>query len=277
MSNPELYARIRYLIPGVDKPIYIASRGGADAALHIGAEFEDREVLIRNARLLDPVASLDIQGFTLLPHATRTDDFYALESIQPAYDDELTELVLSVVDGVEALVFDHTLRSDSREIRAQRITREPAAVVHNDYTDASAARRLRDLLPAKEAQRRLQHRFCIINVWRSIRGPVLTSPLTCCDAATIEATDLVASERRARERTGELELVSWNPAHRWYYYPEMQRAEVLLIKTFDSAKNGIARRSIHTAFSNPLVAQDAPARESIESRLLVFFDGEGQQ
>ena len=277
MSNPKLHARIRYLLPGADKPIYIASRGGADAALHIGAEFEDREVLIRDARLLDPVASLDIQGFTMLAHATRIEDFYALESVQPAYDDEITELVLAATGGVEALVFDHTLRSDSREIRGQQITREPASVVHNDYTDASAVRRLRDLLPATEAQRRLQHRFCIINVWRSIRGPVLTSPLTCCDAATIGATDLVASERRAKERTGELQLVSWNPTHRWYYYPEMQHNEVLLIKTFDSAKNGLARRSIHTAFSNPLAPPDAPARESIETRLLVFFNGEVQQ
>ena len=277
MSHPDLLARIRYLLPGADKPIYFASRGGSDAALHIGAEFEEREVLIRNARQLDPVASLDIQGFILLPHATRIKDFYALESVQPAYDDEINGLVLAATGGVEALVFDHTLRSDSPDIRGQHITREPASVVHNDYTDASAVRRLRDLVPAEEAQRRLQHRFCIINVWRSIHGTVLTSPLTCCDAATIAAIDLVASERRARERTGELQLVSWNPAHRWYYYPEMQRDEALLIKTFDSAKTGLARRSIHTAFSNPLAPPDAPARESIESRLLVFFDGEVQQ
>jgi hypothetical protein len=81
----------------------------------------------------------------------------------------------------------------------------------------------------------------------------------------------VASERRAEERIGELELVSWNPAHSWYYYPEMSRDEALLIKTFDSARDGRARRSIHTAFSNPLAPPGAPARESIESRLLVFY------
>jgi len=92
------------------------------------------------------------------------------------------------------------------------------------------------------------------------------------DAATLAAGDLVASERRARERIGELELVCWNPAHCWYYYPAMQRNEVLLIKTFDAATDGRARRSIHSAFDNPQAPPDAPARESIESRLLVFFD-----
>jgi len=266
-----LLADIRYLVPSGEKPVYIASRGGADAALHIGAEFEDREVMIHDARQLQPPASLDRQGFTLLPHATQVTDFYTLETVQAQYDTEITRLVLTASGAVAALVFDHTLRSDSQQIRGERTIREPATVIHNDYTDASAVKRLRDLLPAEEAQNRLQQRFAIVNVWRTIAGPVLNSPLACCDAATIDAADLVASERRAKERIGELELVSWNPGHQWYYYPEMERHEALLIKTFDSARDGRARRSIHTAFSNPLAPPDAPARESIESRLMVFF------
>jgi hypothetical protein len=271
MTNSDLRALVRYLKPGREKPVYIASRGGAGAALSISAEFEDHEVTIHDARQLQPPASLERQGFTLLPHDTRIEDFYAMESIRAVYEAEITERVLAASGAAEALVFDHTLRSDSRAIRGERSTREPAAVIHNDYTDASAVKRLRDLLPDELAEERAQNRFAIVNVWRSIAGTVLNSPLACCDAATIDAADLVASERRARERIGELELVSWNPAHRWYYYPEMDRSEALLIKTFDSATDGRARRSIHTAFSNSLAPPDAPARESIESRLLVFF------
>jgi hypothetical protein len=264
-------ATIRYLVPGREKPVYFASRGGADAALHIGAEFGDREVTIHDARLLQPPASLDRHGFTLRPHATQVEDFYALESVQTVYEAEITELVLDASAGVGAQVFDHTLRSDSRNIRGERSTREPATVIHNDYTDASAVKRLRDLLPSDEAKQRQHHRFAIVNVWRSIAGTVRSSPLACCDATSIDAADLVATERRARDRSGELQLVTWNPAHRWYYYPEMGRDEALLIKTFDSSRDGLARRSIHTAFDNPLVPPDSPARESIESRVLVFF------
>jgi hypothetical protein len=272
MTNHEVRASIRYLVPGADKPVYIASRGGADAALNIGAEFEDHEVTIHDARRLQPPASLDRQGFTLLAHVTNVENFYALEAVRAAYETEITALVLAASGASGGLVFDHTLRSDSRDIRGEHSTREPASVIHNDYSDASAVKRLRDLLPAKEARQRLQHRFAIINVWRSIAGPVVNSPLACCDAQTIDAADLVASERRAKDRIGELELVSWNPAHRWYYSPQMNRDEALLIKTFDSARDGRARRSIHTAFINPLAPPDAPARESIESRLLVFFE-----
>ena len=33
-------ANLRYLRPGIERPIYVASQGGADAALSIGAEFD---------------------------------------------------------------------------------------------------------------------------------------------------------------------------------------------------------------------------------------------
>ena len=271
MSNMDVITSLRYLVPGAERPVYFASQGGADAALKIGARFEDREVLVHDARQLDPPASLARQGFTLLPQATSVVDFYALEPVRVEYEAELVELVLSATRAADAKVFDHTLRSDSRDVRGQRATREPATVIHNDYTHASARKRLCDMLTAEEAERRLQRRFAIINVWRSIDRPVIASPLACCDAATIAADDLVASERRARERIGELELVTWNPAHHWYYYPAMTRNEVLLIKTFDSDGQAGATRSIHTAFSNPLAPPDAPPRESIESRLFVFY------
>ena len=272
MLKNNVSATLRYLVPGEGRPIYIASRGGADAALKIGADFEDHPVTIHDARQLLLPADLDRQGFTLRPQETAVDDFYALENSRDVYEAEITELVLHATGASEALVFDHTLRSDSADVRGVRPTREPASVIHNDYTDNSARQRLRDLLPAVDAERRLLRRFSIINVWRSAKGPVLNSPLACCDAATLADADLIASERRAAERIGELQLVTWNAAHQWYYYPAMQRNEVLLIKTFDSATDGRARRSIHTAFDNPLAPADAPARESIESRLLVFFD-----
>ena len=271
MPPPDVTATLRYLIATGERPIYYASRGGADAAMKIGAEFEEQRVTIHNARNLTPPASLDVQGFTLVEHDSAIDDFYDPGFDRALYEAEITGLVLTATGGAEALVFDHTLRSDSPSVRGQHSTREPASVIHNDYTDASARKRALEFLGEEAAQQRLAHRFAIINVWRSIRGIVLNSPLACCDASTISAVDLVASERRAQERIGELELVSFNPAHRWYYYPEMTPGEALLIKTFDASEDGRATRSIHSAFHNPDAPEDAPPRESIESRMLVLF------
>ncbi len=272
MTRSSLQAGIRYLVPTGEKPIYIASQGGEQAQLRINAEFKEHRVTIHDARQLKIPAALDAEGFELLQHNSAVDDFYQLEAMQVSYEAELRKLVIDVIGASGLLVFDHTLRSDSPDIRGQRSTREPASVIHNDYTDASAEKRLRDLLTPEDADRRLQCRYGIVNAWRSIRGPVVQSPLACCDARTIADADLVASERRAAERIGELQLVSWNPRHQWYYYPEMTRDEVLLFKTFDSARDGRARRSIHTAFSNPLAPEDALPRESIESRMLLFYD-----
>jgi hypothetical protein len=48
--------------------------------------------------------------------------------------------------------------------------------------------------------------------------------------------------------------------------------EALLLKCFDSIQDGRARFTAHTAFEDPTAPPDAPARESIEVRALVFFD-----
>ncbi len=272
MPDSSVTATLRYLVPTGERPVYIASRGGADAALNIGAEFEERELRIHDARRLKPPASLDREGFALVRHHTAVADFYRLEAERHRYEAEVVKLVRDATGGSEVLVFDHTLRSDSPTVRGERSTREPASVIHNDYSDASALKRAREVLEAGQADRLLRQRFAIVNVWRSVGGTVWNSPLACCDAATIADADLVASERRAQDRIGELQLVAWNPAHRWYYFPEMSPTEALLIKTFDSAADGRARRSIHSAFDNPLAPPDAPSRESIESRTLVLFD-----
>ena len=272
MNERSTQAVLRYLVPGDEKPIYYASVGGADAQLNIpNAEFEEKLVNISDARHQSVPASLDKEGFSLRSHTSAISDFYKLTDHQQEYEEELRDLVLPLVEGNNLLIFDHTLRSDSAAIRSEHNTREPASVVHNDYTEASAKKRMLTLLPSKEAEHLQTERFAIINVWRSISGPVIQSPLTCCDASTLVDTDFVASERRAKDRVGELELVSFSPVHRWYYYPEMTMTEVLLIKTFDSAQDGRACRSAHTAFDNPLAPLDAPPRESMESRMLIFY------
>ena len=264
-------ATLHYLIPTGEKPIYLASTGGADAQLSISAEFAEHVVEVHDARQLSPEASLDQQGFTLLEQITGIEDFYDFEAVRDRYEAEIRNLILTHTGASNLVIFDHTLRSDSAEIRRRYGTREAASVIHNDYTDASAEIRLRDILDTEQAEQRLQRRFAIVNAWRSINHPVESSPLSCCDAQTLSPSDLVASERRASDRIGELELVTWNPAHQWYYFPVMQRDEVLLIKTFDTAKDGRARRSIHTAFDNPEASTEAPPRESIETRALIFW------
>jgi hypothetical protein len=117
----------------------------------------------------------------------------------------------------------------------------------------------------------LRRRFAIVNVWRSIRGTVRSAPLALCDASSIAAEDLVPVTRQARDRIGEIQQAVYNPSHRWYYFPEMQPDEALLIKTYDAATDGRARFTLHTSFDDPTAAADAEPRESLETRCFAFF------
>jgi hypothetical protein len=112
----------------------------------------------------------------------------------------------------------------------------------------------------------------VINLWRPIRGPLRDAPLAVCDAASVDSEDLVPSDLVYQNRTGETYGVNYNPAHRWFYVPEMQPDEALLLKCYDSATDGRARFASHTAFEDPTTPADAPPRESIEIRTLVFHE-----
>ena len=61
--------------------------------------------------------------------------------------------------------------------------------------------------------------------------------------------------------------------HRWYYVSAMERHEALLLKCFDSARDGTARFAPHTAFQDPTAPADRLPRESIELRTIAFFGG----
>jgi hypothetical protein len=73
------------------------------------------------------------------------------------------------------------------------------------------------------------------------------------------------------DRTGEIYALKYNPAHHWFYAPAMMPDEVLLLKCFDSTKDGRARFMPHTAFEDPAAPAGRLPRESIELRTLAFF------
>jgi hypothetical protein len=142
--------------------------------------------------------------------------------------------------------------------------------VHNDYTEKSGPQRVRDLL-GEAAPARLRRRFAEYNVWRPIAGPVRTMPLALVDASSIASGDLMTADLIYEDRTGEIYHGVYNPAHRWFYFPDMTRDETVLIKCYDSLTDGRARFSLHSAFDDPTSPADAPPRESIEVRCFAFF------
>jgi len=96
-------------------------------------------------------------------------------------------------------------------------------------------------------------------------------PLAIADAASVALNDLLIAERRYPNRVGQTYRLRYNPAHSWFYFPEMRRDEALVFKVFDSETDGRARFTPHTAFDDPSTPLGAAPRQSIEARALAFF------
>jgi hypothetical protein len=234
-------------------------------------EVDARRVKISNARQESELPTLDRNGFQLLTHVSAVQDFANEDAIRSIYYREAAELIQRATGAVKVVVFDHTRRTAAPDA-AEVGLREPATRVHNDQTFVSGPRRVRDHLPAEEAEARLTRRHAIINFWRPTDYPVENWPLALCDARSIRPDDLVASDLVYRDKVGETYSVVHNPEHRWFYYPRLTPAEVLLLKIYDSRTDGTARLTAHTAFDDPRSPPLALPRRSIELRTLVFWD-----
>ena len=239
-------------------------------SLRTGGTPDPRQVTIRNARPHAGEFALDRDGFRFVRHDTKVADFFDEREVNRVYYPEMEALVKAESGAARVVVFDHTLRTADDGLRESRKIREVVRRVHNDYTERSGPQRVRDVLP-DEADELLSRRFAIIQVWRPIRHPVETHPLAICDARSISTEDFVISERRYPDRIGQTYAITYNPRHRWYWLPRMRRDEALVFKVYDSAKDGRARWSAHTAFDDPTSPPDARPRESIEIRTLAFF------
>jgi hypothetical protein len=235
-----------------------------------GPQLGPRTMAIHDARPLRDGLSLDTEGVVLVDSPTMFRDFYDPDRVRASYFPEVETLVKQKTGAIRVIAFDHNLRSKALVEENRYDAQLPVLFAHNDYTEDSAPQRVRDLFP-DEADELLENRFAVINVWRPTRGPVRESPLAVCDAQTMGPNDLVAMDLIYPDRIGEVQSLRFDAGHLWLYFPEMETSEVILLKCFDSAKDGRARFTAHTAFLDPNTPVDAMARESIEVRTLAFF------
>jgi hypothetical protein len=269
-SFPEtIEAKLNYLLNTGETP-FTFTGGPGSTEIRTGGTPDPHLVTIRNGRPYLDRFALDANGFRFVSHATAMGNFLDDAEVRRVYYQEMEALVKQETGARRVVVFDHTLRTANDAFREEHKIREPVQRVHNDYTEWSGPQRVRDLLP-DEAETLLARRFAIVQVWRPLRLPVESFPLAICDARSLDPADLVISERRYPNRIGQTYTVTYNPTHRWYWFPRMRREEALVFKVYDSLKDGRARWTAHTAFDDPTAPQAARPRESIEIRTLALF------
>lgn len=270
---------VSYLSQGGGRPVYSPTGPGRDARFLVDRPLIEQAVEVEDARLLtDRMAQkyeLDTSDTILLEHQTQVSNFFDDHQLKQVYEAELTSLLLSTTAANRVHFFDHTVRASDPARREIQQSREPSTLVHNDYTANSGFQCLHEQLP-QEVGDLSKNRFQIINLWRPLVDPVESFPLAFCHSNSIAEADLVDTERRSPNHIGELSLVTYNQAHRWYYFPNMHPGEVLLFKTFDSLAKGRRGCGVHTAINvmttNNNHSGVKKPRESIESRAFLFFD-----
>jgi hypothetical protein len=251
-------------------------------------EHVEHEVLMHDARELEPGATLETVGFELRRWPTAVSDFEDDAEVSSTYYEEMIRLIKEASGAKRVFIFDHTCResSNSNLNALPGGSAAPVPRVHCDYTAEGAPRRLVQLgadgifsrvrgrmLSEEEVASLACSRYAFINCWRSTSeaGPVMQKPLAVCDEATVAEADKMLYSLLYPDRTGENYSLRFSADHGWYYFPRMTRDEVLLFKVFDKQVDGTTRFVFHTAFDEPNAPPGAPPRKSIEVRAIAFY------
>ena len=273
---PGVTAALAYLVPSTERPYNYMYEPPAGTARE-NCEYRMSPVWIKEARAMASPPSIHVEGFELWDAPTTVADFTDEDAIRNRYYAEAAELAKYITGADHAYIFDHQIRL--REAGRPSLTfgrhgdgSRPGAAgcIHNDYTETSGQKRF-EILPLEKRVRARAQRFAIVNIWRSIGGKIVDTPLAVCDACSISVKDLVVADLYYRDRAGELYLVQESPRHRWAYFSKMDRNDALVFKQHDSQVNGVARFTPHSAFDLPDIPPDAPLRQSIEVRCLVTY------
>ena len=278
------YASFNYCAPDVTAVSTRRDGAGSDGELE-GAAWSPTVVRIHDGR--GRPWSLEKNGFRLVEAPIDADlDLYDDAAVTGRYYGMCEALVAEQCPGATVVkAFDHNVRCEEgkasgRKLKGGSNVQAPAGLVHGDYTAVSAPRRLAQLSEAPKRNDALDtapldgvdvagRRFAFVNVWRPI-STVQSTPLACCDASSVSEDELLTFQIHYSDRVGENYFARHHERHAWYYFPRMKRNEALLIQQWDSTDEA-AKFALHSAFADPSSPPDAPARESIEVRLVVVY------
>ena len=262
-----MQAAINYVARGQVRMRYFANDSSRDTVV-----IAPMLMTMSESRAL--ATSLDREGFALVPHCSVVADFADAAEVAQVHADEIAALVRDVT-GADAVVVTGTgvLRFAERSSLSGALDNSrPARFAHVDVSDATATLfSARSCPDGQPALRRTAH----YNVWRALSPPPQDVPLALCDARSVADVDLLPADA-IFDRDGvdvwsfEGLVVAHSPGHRWHWFRDLGRDEVIMFKTNDSDP-AHAHAVPHVAFDDPDCPADAPPRASIEMRAIAYW------
>lgn len=264
---PDVRAMIGYSERTDRKPFFYANAHEKDFV-----PLAPQEVTLHDARVAG--CSLDVEGFQLVEHRSKVADLTDLAAVAEHHTAEIEELLKAVSGADHVAMFSRGILRFSEAAGANDAhdNSHPARFVHVDMS-IDAARAARDSGAPKD---RPVTRSVQYNVWRVLSPPPQDVPLGLCAYNSLSHDDLVECDAIFDPPGGAPEwsfgnyLLAANPAHRWYWYPDMHVGEALVFVTSESDP---ARPLFmpHGAFDNPLFPPGAPPRISLEMRGTAYW------
>ena len=112
--------------------------------------------------------------------------------------------------------------------------------------------------------------FAWFNTWQPFDNPAINNPLAFIDNSSLSSGDVIDYFYTGRGRDSLVAAPVYNPLHRWFYFPEMQLDEVIVLKQMDQRPDRVVYCP-HTSFDNPNGGEKYPPRRSIETRVVAVF------
>ena len=109
-------------------------------------QYREHEMNVVNGRPLRETFDLDSHGFVFVEHRTQVANFADEAERKRIYDPEVEALIRKHSGASKVLVFEHTIRISDETMQEQANARPTVKSVHNDYTETSAPRRLREIV-----------------------------------------------------------------------------------------------------------------------------------
>ena len=251
------------------------------ASINTGV-YEPHVVPVRNGRPVQDTFSVDVHGFEVVGHRSAVADFTDPAEVDEVYVPEVLDLVRARTGADEVAACGWVRR---RSVASGENSSQPqAALVHVDYAPegagAGAAAVYAEHFPDGAGYRRA----VATGTWRVFSPPPQDWPLALCDFRSVGPAeglpnDLYLVDELPADPFGEIgpgarrvpdgSEFRFSPDHRWWYFPDMTRDEVLFF-VFHDTDHGRPWRAVHSAFRDPTAAATVP-RHSIEFRTFAFF------
>jgi hypothetical protein len=240
------------------------------------------EMLVRNGRPVRDQFTLDRNGFALIEHASAVTDFTDREEVDRVYFGEVAEFVKSYTGADRVATLGATLRRSAAP--GENSSQPQAALVHDDFSVRGARRRAETAYASYFPGAPGYHRALITSLWRVFSPPPQDWPLAVCDYRSVGPDegldnrmyfvdkipdDLYLEMPEDAPGTSGFEF-HHNPAHQWWYFPDMTRDEILFFALNDS-DHSRAWRVPHSAFRDTTARATQP-RHSIEFRSIAYFE-----